>query len=121
MRGQGLAAAQRRVKGIDGIVRRHPEPVIGGKVLFPFGQVFPQQGNQAGRRRPHVHDGQPRQAGQPGLRDKGEVHGVEENRLPAAHRSDAQIDPRGLFRRVRRERHDFTVLSAEQKASFFPG
>ena len=79
VRGQGLAAPQRRVKGIDGIVRRHPEPVIGGKVLFPFGQVFFQERDKAGGRRPHVHDGQPRQAGQPGLRDKGEVHGVEEN------------------------------------------
>ena len=120
VRRQRLAVAERRVKGIDGIFRRHPEPVIGRKMLFAFGQVFPQQGNQAGRRRPHVHDGEPRQTGQSGLRDKGEVHGVEENRLPTAHRSYPQINPCGLFGGIGRERHDFAVLSAEEETSFFP-
>ena len=120
VRGQGLAAPQRRVKGIDGIVRRHPEPVIGGKVFFPFGQVFFQERDKAGGRRPHVHDGQPGQTGQSGLCDKGKIEGVEEDRFTASHRSYPQINPRGLFGGIGRERHDFAVLSAEQKASFFP-
>ncbi len=40
VRGQRLAVAERRVKRIDGIVRRHPESVIGRKMLLAFGQVL---------------------------------------------------------------------------------
>ena len=61
VRGQRFSVAERRIKGIDGIVRRHPEPVIGCEMFAAFRQIFLQQRYQPGAGRTDIHDGQPRQ------------------------------------------------------------
>ena len=93
VRGQRLAASQGRIKGIDGVFFRHAQTVVGCQMLFAFRQILFKQRYQAGAGRPHVDNGHPRQAGKPGLRHKGEVQGIEEDRLAAAHRSYAEVNP----------------------------
>ena len=90
-------------------------------MLLPFGKILLQQGDQAGTGRPHVHNGQPRKTGKPGLRHKGKVHGIEEDRLAPAHRGNANIYPCGLLRRIGRKGNDLAVSGTEQQTAFPPG
>ena len=57
VRRQRFSVAQRRVKGINGIVRRHSEPVIGREMFAAFRQIFLQQRYQPRAGRTDIHDG----------------------------------------------------------------
>ena len=117
---QRLPTPQGGIKGIDGIFIRHAQAVVRRQMLLPFRQALPQQGYQPRTGRANINDGYPRQPRQPGLRDKGEIHGVEKHGLAAAHWRDTNVNPRRLLRGIGGVGKDLAILCSQQKRTGFP-